>query len=167
MKLEIAQQLVNGKRLDELVNEIWCMNPAQVNELADALFKFMNLKEDYDNEPYIELWDRIALRYDYFQKLRYAARRQLIVTTGGFEHDGRYFVPATYALESYQRVFGDKLVAVYQEYNDNELRDLTPVRETVNTAELDIEPHVTVVEFDDKRRIAFKCSEWGEIYLMK
>jgi hypothetical protein len=166
MELKYGQILFNGKRLDEVANEIWTMNSTQIKELIEHLWTSTGFDEN-PTHVFDELWPKIGERHEYFHSERQRYFDLIIAERGGFRHGKFPYFLDIDSLPAAQAVFGDLVVAVYLKMNHNgEITSLLP-QETDETKYIDVDNQTVVIEFVNGHRVEYSNSEWGTIALLK
>lgn len=170
MKLEFAQQLFEGKRMDEVLHDVQFMNEKQVSDLSNRLFA-LTYDVLVDEEEYRDVWDEIFKRHDYHLALRKAKIDARIAELGGFRHgeQDQAYVKRDDSLPAVKQVFGDIAVAVYQqEYDHGEsINDTLTVIDTDHDVQISCDAENIVIEFVNGNRVEFSNSEWAAISRLK
>jgi hypothetical protein len=164
MELKYGQILFEGKRLDEVANEIWAMNSTQVKELGAHLWTVCF--NDNPTKVFDELWVKIGERHDYFHAERQKYFDSIIRERGGFRHGKYPYVLDVDSLPAAQAVFGDLVVAVYLPMNNLNQTSID-ISETDETRYIDLDARTIVIEFVNGHRVEYSNSEWGTIALLK
>jgi hypothetical protein len=170
MELHYAQQLFQGKRMDEVMHDIQFMNEKQVQELSERLFE-LTVYQGLSSSVYDELWGEISKRREYYLNLRRERLSKKIAEVGGFRHGQlkKAFIKRDDSLPAVQQVFGDIAVAVYQEEldHDNTVRRALTVYDANDSLQISCDAEDIVIEFANGARVEFSNSEWAAISRLK
>jgi hypothetical protein len=171
MDVIYGQQLIDGKRLDEIMNEVTFMNETQLTDTMASFWDLMHVlghPQTGLDDIYIEFDKRIR----YFAELRNQAVDALIADVGGFRHgsDNQAFVKNDNLLDVVKQIFGDLAVAVYTTMTDvNKIQDEESImiHETDTEVQLGFDTTSFVIEFVNGNRVEFTNSEWASMNRLK
>jgi hypothetical protein len=172
MELQWAQQLFQGKRIDEVMFDIPFMTPDQLGELGLCLFDLtFSMEAGKNDHVYDEVYEAMADRREYYKALRRKFRDDRIAALGGFRHGkhDQVFVKRDDSLAAVQALFGKAAVAVYQEESDHneEIPEALKVDYSEDQVDLSFDAHQFVIEYSFGARIMFSNSEWASLALLK